>query len=71
MNKPTTTFEQFVLDSLGKIEKDSNGFYTGETRKLYNISVAIVLSNDEEVKQLSIESKFNLAKEIHDSLIKY
>ncbi len=58
-----TYFEQFALDTIGTIEKDSNNMYTGKTLALYYISLNITLSDDENIFNLSWEKQQKLIKE--------
>ena len=58
-----TYFEEFVLDTIGTIERDSNKMYTGKTLALYQISLEITLSDDENIFNLSWEKQQELIKE--------
>ena len=58
-----TYFEEFVLDTIGTIERDNNKMYTGKTLALYQISLEITLSDDENIFNLPWEKQQKLIKE--------
>jgi len=52
-----TLFEQFAVDIIGKVETDSQGLYTKHTNSLACITNDVILSDDEQIFNLSWEEQ--------------
>ena len=57
-----TYFEELAMELNGKIERDAKGFYIKRTKALAQMVNEIILSDDEEIFNLSWEEQKELIK---------
>ena len=57
-----TMFEEFAIEVLGKVEIGENGLYKGYTNSLAIITNNIILSDDDEIFNLSWEDQKEIIK---------
>lgn len=57
-----TFFEIFATEVIGKVEKDGRGFYTGKTKALAQMTNEVILSDNDEIADLSWEAQQEIIK---------
>lgn len=58
-----TLFEQFAMDTIGKVEIGEDGLYEKHTASLATITNDIILSDDEAIFEMPWEEQKKLIKE--------